>query len=226
MTSTPNEVDRPVTIAVVGTHSTGKTTFLSRLADDLRRDRIEVAVVEDLGSQAHRIGLPILYHHTWASTLWIMTRGISTELEAWLHADVVLVDRGVPDALGYYEAALAYQQRQPDPRLIQRLEQMAIDHSRHYDQVLRTVLNPEVPIGSDKPRDTDLRFRELADKHVAEVLHRLGIGHDVLPFDGHDRAIVEALALIKGRLEDPAAEFSWDDSEEPTSVAVHRLEAG
>ena len=75
MVSVP--LDRPVTIAVLGTHSTGKSTFLARLAHELRRQDVQVATVADLGEQAQRIGLPILINHTFTSTLWIITRGIS-----------------------------------------------------------------------------------------------------------------------------------------------------
>lgn len=96
------EVEPPVVIGVVGTHSTGKSTFLARLAHDLRAQGVQVATVADLGEEAQRRGLPMLFNHTWASTLWFITRGISQELEAWPHADVVLVDRAAPDALGYY----------------------------------------------------------------------------------------------------------------------------
>ncbi|MFE3960747.1 hypothetical protein ACFXPS_42050 [Nocardia sp. NPDC059091] len=56
--SADNEVFRPVTAAINGTHSTGKTTFINELADLLRRDRIEVAVVADLGIDAVEAGLP------------------------------------------------------------------------------------------------------------------------------------------------------------------------
>ncbi|MFI5779521.1 AAA family ATPase [Nocardia sp. NPDC051570] len=214
------EVERPVTLAVVGSHSTGKTTFLRQLTERLRRKRIQAALVNDLGARAQQIGLPILYAHTWASTLWIMTRGISNELEAWRNADVVLVDRGIPDALGYYEAALEYRGRRPDPRRIEQLERIVTDHSPNYDLVLRTVLDPDVPLGADKPRDTDMRFRRMADRHVGRVLNRLGIIHAVLPFDGHDRAIVEAMALVEGRLAAPDEEFSWGDPEGPAGTSA------
>ncbi|MFQ6397936.1 AAA family ATPase [Nocardia sp. KC 131] len=197
------EVSRPVT--VTGTHSTGKTTFMARLADELRRDRIEVATVGDLGPQAHQLGFPILYNHTWASTLWIITRGISNELAAWQHADVVLIDRGIPDALGYYDAALEYRGHQPDSNYV-HLEQVVAAHRHHYDLVLRTILDPRIPLGIDKPRDTDQEFRTLADAHVAKVLHRLNIDHEVLTFDAHDRALVETRAFIEGRLNEPALE--------------------
>jgi hypothetical protein len=89
-------VHRPVTIAVAGAHSTGKSTFLAKLARELCRRDLRVAIVGDLGEQAQRAGFPILAQHTWASTLWIITRGISNELAAWIGADIVLIDRPSP----------------------------------------------------------------------------------------------------------------------------------
>ena len=44
-----NTLDQPITIAVVGTHSTGKSTFLARLAHELRRTGLQVSTVADLG---------------------------------------------------------------------------------------------------------------------------------------------------------------------------------
>lgn len=197
------EVPRPVTVAITGTHSTGKTTFMTRLADELRRNRIEVAMVGDLGPTAHQLGFPILHNHTWASTLWIITRTISNELGAWQRADVVLIDRGVPDALGYYDAALEYRGHQPDSNY-NHLEQAVAAHRHHYDLVLRTILSPRIPLGLDKPRDTDQTYRTLADAHIAKVLHRLDIEHEVLTFEAHDRVLVETQAFIEGRLDEPA----------------------
>ncbi|WP_331757786.1 ATP-binding protein (plasmid) [Nocardia sp. NBC_01377] len=192
---------RPVTVAVTGTHSTGKSTFLQRLADELHRDRIDVAVVADLGAEAAERGLPILDKHTWVSTLWIITRGISLEAQAWAQADVVLIDRPVSDALGYYEAALESRGQQPDPQNMRQLEDIVARHVPNYDLVLRTVLDPTIPLDLSKPRGTDLAFRSLADRHVAKVTERLGIDHDTLPANGHDRALVEANAFIRGQLD-------------------------
>lgn len=192
---------RPVTIAVTGTHSTGKSTFLRKLADRLHRDRIEVGIVQDLGAEAVELGLPILNRHTWASTLWFVTRGMSLEAQAWLEADVVLIDRPVSDALGYYEAALESRGDQADPAHMGQLEQLVMRHVRHYDLILRTVLDPTIPLDHSKPRGTDLTFRALADQHVAKVHKRLGIEHDLLPADGHERALLETTAFIRGRLD-------------------------
>ncbi|WP_181320727.1 AAA family ATPase [Saccharothrix carnea] len=193
-------VEKPVVVAVLGTHSTGKSTFLARLAHDLRREQVQVTTVADLGEQAQRIGLPILRNHTWASTLWIITRGISNELESWLHGDVVLVDRAVPDALGYYRAALAYRGEQPDPEVRARLEALVRGYSTSYDLLYRTTLDPAIPLDDSKPRDPDQRFRELADHHVGAVLRDLGLPHRLLPADGHDQALRDALDFILARL--------------------------
>jgi predicted ATPase len=194
------EVEKPVVVAVTGTHSTGKSTFLARLAHELRRGHIQVSTVADLGEQAQRIGLPILRNHTWLSTEWIITKGISDELSAWVHADVVLVDRPAADALGYYRAALVNRGEQADPAVAARLERLVRDHSVFYDLLFRTTLDPDIPLGGDKPRDADAEFRCLADHHVAQVLHDLDLPHRLLPADGHDQALEDALGFVLDRL--------------------------
>lgn len=196
-------VEKPVVIGVVGTHSTGKSTFLARLAHELRRGQVQVATVADLGEQAQRMGLPILGNHTWASTLWFVTRGISEELEAWSHADVVLVDRAVPDALGYYRAALAYRDELPDPEACALLEMLVRRHSVHYDLLFRTTLEPGIPLGQDKARSSDQRFRHLAGQHIDRVLHEFGLAHENLPADGHDHALRTAVRFATAHLSDP-----------------------
>ncbi|GAA3040642.1 hypothetical protein Aglo01_30970 [Actinokineospora globicatena] len=194
------KLERPIMIGVLGTHSTGKSTFLARLAHELRLHDIQVATVADLGEQAQRIGLPILFNHTYASTLWFITRGISNELEAWLHADIVLVDRAAPDALGYYRAALAYRDEQPDPVAVAALESMVRSHSEHYDLLLRTTLDPDLPLGRNKRRDPNLDFRALADQHVHQVLLDLDLPHEQLNSDGHQQALDRTVAFANARL--------------------------
>jgi hypothetical protein len=191
-------IERPVTVGITGTHSTGKSTFLARLARELRRDGIEVATVADLAEQALRIGLPILHAHTYTSTLWIMTRGISEELATWPHADVLLVDRPVPDALGYYLAALAFRGEAPDPTALTQLRTIAAQHAVHYDLMLRAALDPTLPLGEG--RDHNNRYRLLADQHVERVLRELGIRHEALRADEHDAALERTTEFVFHRL--------------------------
>ncbi len=200
---TANDVEQPITVGVLGTHSTGKSMFLARLAHELRRQHISVGTVGDLGEQASRMGLPILFNHTWVSTLWIMTRGISDELEAWLHSDVVLVDRPVPDALGYYRAALDYRDEAPDLVQMSGLESLVRSHSGRYDLMFRTTLDPTILMGANKVRDDDAKFRLMADRHVGDVLRDLGLPHEELPANGHDAALRQAITFITDRLSNP-----------------------
>lgn len=193
---------RPVMIGVTGTHSTGKSTFLTRLASILRHDHRTVASVASLGEQARRLGLPTLVDHTTTSTLWIITRGISEEVQAGLHADVVLVDRPVPDALAYYHAAHHFRGHRPSPADLRYLTDIVRGHSPRYDVLLRTTLDPTIPIGINKPRDTNAAFRELVDQHIGHVLAEFDLPHVLLPADGHDQALARVLDLV--RTEEPA----------------------
>ncbi|MEU5696731.1 AAA family ATPase [Actinosynnema sp. NPDC020468] len=198
------DTDRAVVIGIVGTHSTGKTQFLSRLAHELRLHDINVATVADLGEQAQRSGLPILHNHTAASTLWFITTGISNETEAAHHAEVVLVDRAAPDALGYYLAALHHREEHPDPDTLAWLGDFVRHHSHHhYDLLYRTTLDTTLPLGTNKPRDGDRRFRELADHHVATVLEDLALSHTVIAADSHDRTLREAQQFVFAKLSAP-----------------------
>lgn len=193
-------VDRPVVVGVTGTHSTGKSTFLARLTHDLRSRDIEVCTVADLGEEAKRMGMPILFNHTWASTLWIITRGISYELEAWQHADVVLVDRPVPDALGYYLAALDHRGQRARSHELNQLKALVRDHSHRYDLIFRTTLDPVIPMGDNKVRDDNAAFRHLADIHIRRVLDELALPYEPLSAAGHDHALAGAIELVTDRL--------------------------
>lgn len=196
--------NKPVIVGVMGTHSTGKSTFIARLTHELRRHSVQVSTVVDLGERAQQLGLPILHNHTWVSTMWFITHGISQEMAQWPHSDAVLVDRAVPDALGYYRAALAHRGEDPDPGLIAHMETIVRGHSHVYDLLYRTTLDESVPLGTDKPRDNDATFRELADQHVATVLRDLDIDHRLLRVDQHDRAVADSVNFVLDRLSEEA----------------------
>lgn len=212
--------NKPVIVGVMGTHSTGKSTFIARLTLELRRHSVQVSTVVDLGERAQQLGLPILHNHTWVSTMWFITHGISQEMAQWPHADVVVVDRAVPDALGYYRAALAYRSEQPDPALTAHLETIVRGHSHVYDLLYRTTLDETIPLGTDKPRDDNSTFRELADQHVAGVLRDLDIPHHLLRANQHDQAVADSFDFILDRLaEDVAMATHAADRPEPAGPA-------
>ena len=168
-----------VFVAVTGTHSTGKSTFLDLLEGLLQAEGITVGRVADKASDCRDAGFPILRDHTFESTLWIMSSVIRSELEASLAAAVVLVDRPVSDALAYLEAALLSTGRVIAEHERNYLYSLARLHSLRYPLFYRTVLDPTVPLGEG--RDPDLGFRALVDNKLAHVLREVGVDAESLP---------------------------------------------
>jgi hypothetical protein len=50
-------------------------------------------------------------------------------------------------------------------------------------------------LGTNKPRDDNAHFRQLADRHVAQVITDLHLDTETLTRAGHDTALVRALAF-------------------------------
>lgn len=165
----------PLRIAVLGTHSTGKTTLLKRIEMELRDHGLTVARIGRLGKRAAAAGLPTMQHHTVRSTEWIIATGILDETHAAAQgADVVLVDRAAHEAVAYFEAATAFRAEIP-PRLErERLLILASTQLPKYDLLFATVLDETVTV--DTSHDYDAGFRRLVDDRVHQLL-----ANDVIP---------------------------------------------
>lgn len=157
-------------IGIAGTHSTGKSTFVGELSEVIEARGLRVGRISDLATQARDLGFPILSQHTYESTLWIMAEGMRQETEALLRANVILVDRPVPDALGYLNAALEVSGRQIDEDRLIELNAIAAAHAARYDMLIVTVLDAAIPLGPS--RDSDAEFRLAAARHVTAVVER------------------------------------------------------
>ncbi|MBE1494089.1 hypothetical protein H4696_001189 [Amycolatopsis lexingtonensis] len=191
----PGVAERPLTIGIMGPHLTGKSTFVSRLALELRRNGFQVATIAALVERAQRLGIPILHNHSWASTMWFITRGISDELEAWLHADVILANGAVPDALAYYRAALQHRGEEPVEAEIAQLEGLVQHHSSNYSLLFRTTLATD----TGHEDDNDGGFRRLADRWARHVAEKLDVTSIPLPSPDHDAALELAISYVSER---------------------------
>lgn len=169
---------RVLKIAVAGTHSTGKTTFLTELKQRLTDTGLTVAYVHNSAEEAVSAGFPILRNHTFESTAWLMAQAIRLETAAALRADVILVDRPVPDAFGYLIAALRTTSRLIEQDRLDRLEAICKAWLEEYELIFVTKLDKSIPIGPD--RDNDQVFRCMAGEVIAELLAKLAPGHHVL----------------------------------------------
>ncbi|MCM3264763.1 ATP-binding protein [Streptomyces thermoviolaceus] len=162
-------------IAVLGTHSTGKTTLLKRIEMELRGHGLTVARTGQLGKRAAAAGLPKMQHHTVQSTEWIIAQGLLDETAAVAQgAEVVLIDRAAHDAIAYFEAAMAFRAETPPRAERERLLTLASTQLPKYDLLFATVLDESMPV--DTSHDYDAHFRRLVDDRV----HRL-LANDVIP---------------------------------------------
>lgn len=181
----------PKFIAVTGTHSTGKSTFVDKLTDIAQERGLRVGKVKDNASECARAGLPILKDHTFNSTLWIMATVIREEQHEGLNVDLVIVDRPVSDAIGYLEAALAATGRSVPAEDRNYLYALAKLHSPRYDLLFKTVLDESIPLG--KGRGQDLAFRKDVDSRIGAALFQIGV-KPLNPLNENDMAL--ALELI------------------------------
>lgn len=163
-------MDRPFKIGVAGTHSTGKSTLVSLVRRELKQRDLKVGQVENLATRARDLGFPILMQHTYESTLWIMAECMRQEAELALSSDVIIVDRPIPDALGYLLAALEISGRSMEPRRLQELESIAQAHVGDYDLLVVTEVDNSLSLGPD--RDTDAIFRQAAADKVSCIMDR------------------------------------------------------
>lgn len=163
---------QPLRIAVLGTHSTGQTTLLKRIEQELRGHGLTVACT---GQSAAATGLPALQDHTAQATEQIIAQGIVDETTTTTQgADVVLIDGAAHNAIAHFEAAMAHRAETP-PRLErERLHTLAATQLPKYDLLFATVLDESLPV--DPSHGYDPHYRRL----VNDRIHRL-LANDTIP---------------------------------------------
>ncbi|MCJ1677052.1 ATP-binding protein [Streptomyces sp. APSN-46.1] len=185
-------VTSPTRIAVTGTHSTGKTTFLRRLEMELRATGRTVArTPASFAQKAAELGFPKLQNQTPECTEWIIAASAAAAAEATLNADVVLIDRSALDPVAYYLAAQERAGVEPDPDTTTHLINLVKAHTGGYDTLIATVLDPGIPLGDC--RDRDLEYRAAVDRHIHALLTDQQIPHQRITGPDDERAILAAL---------------------------------
>ncbi len=167
-------------IGIFGTHSTGKSSFLKKLEAELVNRGLSVKTLGGLAVEARDRGFPILANHTFESTLWMMARGISLELEHKTQ-DILLVDRPPVDALGYQLAAFEFRNEKLDTRRQAYLRELVAHHCLTYGCLIYSKATAPVTIDPEKPRDTDEGFRSTVDRHLHQLAETIP---QVLVLDG------------------------------------------
>ncbi|WP_235940012.1 AAA family ATPase [Bradyrhizobium hipponense] len=185
-------------IAITGTHSSGKTTFLERLKQELEGEGLRIHSIGDFARRAKDLGFPILKKHTYESTLWIMAECLRCEAEASLQSDLILVDRPVIDALGYLQAALQVSGRTLDSRRSKELMTIATAHTPDYDVLIRTALDSNIEVGAG--RDLDGEFRMAAATAIERLVSQIEPNALILTSANGKELVQRVVEIVRSRL--------------------------
>lgn len=179
-------------IAIIGAHSTGKTTLLRNLNNRLTSDGFRTIVLPEY---ARLCPFPIDEDTTFDAQQWIQEQQI-TEESAINHTNqILLCDRATIDNFAYFYRAAKLREKLHE---ISRWETLAAEHMATYDIVFKTTklhIAPE----DDGKRSTNEEFRNEIDILIHELLRKHAINYIPLPqtinYDTHLTYMMNKLAL-------------------------------
>ncbi len=156
-------------IAIIGTHSTGKTTILNALAHELTRRGKTVMILPEY---ARLCPFPINEQTTLTAQLWIQHQQKEQEKEFDRPDIFLLCDRASIDNLVYLERIAGTED-------ISRVKRAAIAHTKTYTHIFKTHKLP-LEAEADGVRATDKEFRDEIDNRITDLLVLHNIRHTVL----------------------------------------------
>lgn len=142
-------------IAVSGSHSTGKSTFINQVLNEVVKNGYKATIVTDIASSCP---LPILRHHTVESTLWIATKSVEQEIEAEYKFDIIIVDRPILDCWAYFQWVCRNKYADNNFKLL-TLKSLIANWLPSYDFIYQTVVDDSIKIEATKGRDLDPIYR-------------------------------------------------------------------
>lgn len=179
-------------IAIIGAHSTGKTTLLNHLNTRILSEGLTTIVLPEY---ARLCPFPIDEKTTLDAQQWIQEQQMNEEY-AIDHTDkILLCDRATIDNFAYFLRAAQLQGKE---QTIEAWERKAAEHMASYDMVFKTTklhIAPE----DDGKRSTNEEFRNEIDILIHELLRKHAIPYVPLPqtlnYDTHLTYMMNKLAL-------------------------------
>ncbi len=177
-------------IAIIGTHSTGKTTLIESLAQHFSVQGKEVFILPEY---ARLCPFPINEETTLEAQKWILLSQITEENKIDHTNNILLTDRATIDNF-------AYMYRIGKSDAIENFERCAVAHMRTYDFVFKTQkLNLDAK--EDGLRTTDFEFRDMIDRLITHLLKKHNISYSLLPetidYDSHVEFITNNIGSKK-----------------------------
>ncbi len=180
-------------IAIIGAHSTGKTTLLHRLNTRLIEDGRTTILLPEY---ARLCPFPIDEQTTLDAQKWIQTQQI-TEESAIDHTDkILLCDRTTIDNFAYFLRAARLLGKEQE---IGAWEEKAAVHMTSYDIVFKTT-KMHISAEDDGKRSTNEDFRNEIDILIHELLRKHTIPYIPLPqtlnYETHVTYMMGKLGLL------------------------------
>ncbi len=156
-------------IAIIGTHSTGKTTILNAVAHELTRRSKTVVILPEY---ARLCPFPIHEQTTLTAQMWIQHQQREQENKYDNPEVILLCDRASIDNLAYLERVAGDQD-------ISRVKRAAIAHAKTYAHIFKTQKLP-IDAEADGVRSTDKEFRDEMDERITQLLAEHNVRHTML----------------------------------------------
>lgn len=177
-------------IAVIGTHSTGKTTLIEHIAEKFSHQGKEIILLPEY---ARLCPFPINEGTTLEAQKWILLSQITEENKIDHANKVLLTDRATIDNF-------AYMYRIEKSDAIENFERCAVAHMRTYDFVFKTQ-KLDLDAKEDGIRTTDFEFRDMIDRLISHLLKKHNISYHLLPetidYNSHVQFIMNTIINTK-----------------------------
>lgn len=157
-------------IAIIGTHSTGKTTLIKLLHCELQMRGIPSVILPEF---SRLCPFPINENTTMQAQNWIQEQQIKQEVQHYRQGKVLICDRATIDNFAYMYAAAKGMD-------VQEKERRAAEHMASYDLVFKTT-KLDIAAEADGVRTTDSRFRNTIDTYIEYFLYKHDLPRYQLP---------------------------------------------
>lgn len=179
-------------IAIIGAHSTGKTTLLNHLNARITQEGFTTIVLPEY---ARLCPLPIDEQTTLNAQQWIQEQQINEETTIDHREKILLCDRATIDNFAYFLRAARLQGKEQE---IELWEKKAAEHMKSYDLIFKTTKMHIAP-EDDGKRSTNEEFRNEIDILIHELLRKHIISYIPLPqtlnYDTHVSYIMNKIPL-------------------------------
>jgi nicotinamide riboside kinase len=176
-------------IAIIGTHSTGKTSIIQSLQEHLQYNNKKILILQEL---ARECPYPINEKTTIKAQKWILDNQIKKENEINHTNNILITDRASLDNF-------AYMYRAHKEKNLHDFEKKAVEHMKNYDAIFKTQ-KLEIDAQKDKIRSTDYEFRDNIDWIILHLLEKHNIKYQQLTpslnTDTHTKFILKYISNL------------------------------